>query len=124
MLEENVKKVYQRWLERVDDSDLLSELQAMNEEQINDAFYRELEFGTAGLRGVLGAGTNRMNIYTVAQASQGLAEYVNKNYKPEDRKIAISRDSRLNSDLFSDIAARVFAANGIKVYIYIQLDQR
>ena len=118
MLEENVKKIYQRWLERVDDSDLLSELQAMNEEQINDAFYRELEFGTAGLRGVLGAGTNRMNIYVVAKASQGLAEYVNKNYKPEDRKIAISRDSRLQSDWFAEIAARVFAANGIKVYIY------
>ena len=118
MLEEKVKKVYERWLERVEDSDLLSELQVLKEDQINDAFYRELEFGTAGLRGVLGAGTNRMNIYTVAQASQGLAEYVLKNYKPEDRKIAISRDSRLNSDLFSDIAAQVFAANGIKVYIY------
>ncbi|MBO4285807.1 MAG: phospho-sugar mutase [Bacilli bacterium] len=118
MLEENVKQNYQRWLKRVDDSDLLSDLQSMNEETINDAFYRELEFGTAGLRGVLGAGTNRMNIYVVAKASQGLAEYVVKNYKPEDRKIAISRDSRLNSDLFADVAAQVFAANGIKVYTY------
>ncbi|MBO4682820.1 MAG: phospho-sugar mutase [Bacilli bacterium] len=118
MLEENVKQNYQRWLKRVDDSDLLSDLQSMNEETINDAFYRELEFGTAGLRGVLGAGTNRMNIYVVAKASQGLAEYVVKNHKPEDRKIAISRDSRLNSDLFADVAAQVFAANGIKVYTY------
>ena len=118
MLDENVKQNYQRWLKRVKDSDLLSELKGMDEEKINDAFYRELEFGTAGLRGVLGAGTNRMNIYTVAKASQGLAEYVNQNYKPEDRKIAISRDSRLNSDLFSEIAAQVFAANGIKVYLY------
>ena len=118
MLEENIKKNYERWLKRVTDSDLLSELQSMDENKINDAFYRELEFGTAGLRGVLGAGTNRMNIHVVAQASQGLADYVNKNYKPEDRKIAISRDSRLNSDLFANIAAQVFAANGIKVYIY------
>lgn len=118
MLDENVKKNYERWLKRVTDSDLLSDLQSMDEERINDAFYRELEFGTAGLRGVLGAGTNRMNIYTVAKASQGLAEYVVKNYKPEERIIAISRDSRLNSNLFSDIAAQVFAANGIKVYIY------
>ena len=118
MLEENIKKNYERWLKRVTDSDLLSELQSMDENKINDAFYRELEFGTAGLRGVLGAGTNRMNIHVVAQASQGLANYVNKNYKPEDRKIAISRDSRLNSDLFANIAAQVFAANGIKVYIY------
>ena len=118
MLDEAIKQNYQRWLKRVDDSDLLSDLQSMNEETINDAFYRELEFGTAGLRGVLGAGTNRMNIYVVAKASQGLAEYVVKNYKPEDRKIAISRDSRLNSDLFADVAARVFAANGIKVYTY------
>jgi len=118
MLDENIKQNYQRWLKRVQDSDLLSDLQSMDEERINDAFYRELEFGTAGLRGVLGAGTNRMNIYVVAKASQGLAEYVVKNYKPEDRKIAISRDSRLNSDLFANIAAQVFAANGIKVYTY------
>ena len=118
MLDEAIKQNYQRWLKKVQDSDLLSDLKSMSEETINDAFYRELEFGTAGLRGVLGAGTNRMNIYVVAKASQGLAEYVVKNYKPEDRKIAISRDSRLNSDLFADVAARVFAANGIKVYTY------
>ena len=119
MLEENIRKQYELWCKKaVDDIDLVNELKVMKEEDINDAFYRELEFGTAGLRGVLGAGTNRMNIYTVAKASQGLADYVIKNYKPEDRKIAVSRDSRLNSDLFADIAAQVFAANGIKVYIY------
>ena len=119
MLEENIRKQYELWCKKaVDDIDLVNELKAMKEDDINDAFYRELEFGTAGLRGVLGAGTNRMNIYTVAKASQGLADYVIKNYKPEDRKIAVSRDSRLNSDLFADIAAQVFAANGIKVYIY------
>ena len=118
MIDENIKAKYQRWLDRVTDSDLLTELQDMNEKRIKEAFYCDLKFGTAGLRGILGAGTNRMNIYTVAKASQGLADYVNKNFKRKDRKIAISRDSRLQSDLFADIAARVFAANGIKVYVY------
>lgn len=119
MLNEDIKKKYQLWLEKAtDDADLIQELKEMDEEAINDAFYKDLEFGTGGLRGVLGAGTNRMNVYTVAKCSQGLAEYILDNFAPEERKIAISRDSRLNSDLFSNIAAQVFAANGIKVYIY------
>jgi len=119
MLTNDIKKNYELWLEKAtEDIDLVQELKSMDEKTISDAFYRDLEFGTGGLRGTIGAGTNRMNIYVVAKASQGLANYINENFKPEDRKVAISRDSRLNSDLFANVAAQVFAANGIKVYIY------
>ncbi len=112
---------YLRWLKNaIEDIDVANELKAIegNEEKIEDAFYRDLEFGTGGLRGVIGAGTNRMNIYTVAKASQGLADYVVKHFAPEERSIAVSYDSRIKSDLFARIASGVFAANGIKVYIY------
>lgn len=115
---------YQRWTERaIADIDVINELKTIsgNEEKIEDAFYRDLAFGTGGLRGVIGAGTNRMNIYTVAKASQGLADYVNKNFAPKQRKIAISFDSRIKSDVFAKVAAGVFAANGIKVEIYSEL---
>ncbi len=113
---------YKLWCEKATaDADLIAELNSMNgnEELISDAFYRDLEFGTAGLRGVIGAGTNRMNIYTVGQASQGLAAYVNSVSK--NGSIAIAYDSRIKSDLFAKTAASVFAANGIKVYIYKEL---
>lgn len=112
---------YKLWFDKaIGDKDVVAELNAMagDDSKIEDAFYRDLAFGTGGLRGVIGAGTNRMNIYTVAKASQGLADYVIKNFKPEDRKIAISRDSRIKSDAFAEIAAGVFAANDIRVYIY------
>lgn len=121
MLSEKVKQAYQLWLSQANsDIDLIEELKkiAGQEEVVNDAFYRDLAFGTGGLRGVIGAGTNRMNIYTVAKASQGLANYVNRNFELADRKIAVSRDSRHKSDLFAKIASSVFAANGIQVYIY------
>ena len=116
-------KQYNRWLFSVSDKEVLNELNQMSddEERIRDCFYRDLAFGTGGLRGVIGAGSNRMNIYTVAKASQGLADYVIKNYKPDERKIAVSYDSRIKSDIFAEIAAGVFAANGISVYIYRQL---
>lgn len=81
---------YQRWTERaIADIDVINELKdiAGNEEKIEDAFYKDLAFGTGGLRGVIGAGTNRLNVYTVAKASQGLADYVIKNFAPEKRKI-------------------------------------
>jgi phosphoglucomutase len=94
---------------------------AGDEVRIEDAFYRNLVFGTGGLRGVIGAGTNRMNIYTVAKASQGLANYVNTIFQEKDRKIAISYDSRIKADLFAKVAAGVFAASGIKVFIYKEL---
>ena len=115
-------KNYNLWLEKaVEDGDLIEELKSIkdNEEEIYERFYRSLEFGTAGLRGVIGAGTNRMNIYVVRQATQGLANYVIKKYGKG--AVAISHDSRIKADLFMNEAAKVLAANGIKVYITTEL---
>lgn len=122
-MEQNILSNYKRWLEKAKDSDVVLELKAIenDNDMIEDAFYRELEFGTGGIRGVIGAGTNRMNVYTVAKASQGLANYVVNNFKENERKIAVSYDSRIKSDVFSKVASSVFAANGIKVYIYKEL---
>lgn len=112
-----IKKEYERWLTNVTaDSDVSCELKTMDDVKVEDAFYRNLAFGTGGLRGVIGAGTNRMNIYTVAKASQGLADYLNKNFS--DPSIAIGYDSRIKSDVFAKVAADVFAANGVKVNIW------
>ncbi len=115
------KKEYERWLECADDEALQKQLRAMDEAGAEDAFYRDLAFGTGGLRGVIGAGTNRMNIYTVAKASQGLADYTISRYPQEQHRIAVSYDSRINSLLFAETASAVFAANGIHVFIYRQL---
>lgn len=115
-------KLYEQWIERAtEDKDLVTELSSINgkDEEIFDRFYRTLEFGTAGLRGIIGAGTNRMNIYVVRQATQGLANYVIKKYGTG--AVAISHDSRIKADLFMNEAARVLAANGIKVYITSEL---
>ena len=117
----NTSELYSLWLEKaVDDPDLIAELKGIegNDDEIYDRFYRELEFGTAGLRGVIGAGTNRMNIYTVRKATQGLAEYV---LDKGGESVAIAYDSRIKSTLFAKEAAKVLAANGIKVYIYKEL---
>ncbi len=118
----DVNKLYELWLEGTkDNAEIHDELLAIkdNDEEILDRFYRNLEFGTAGLRGVLGAGTNRMNTYTVCQATQGLADYLNSKY--EKPSVAVGYDSRINSDVFSKQCAEVLAANGIKVYIYPNL---
>ncbi len=117
----NTSELYSLWLEKaVDDPDLIAELKGIegNDDEIYDRFYRELEFGTAGLRGVIGAGTNRMNIYTVRKATQGLAEYV---LDKGGESVAIAYDSRIKSTLFAEEAAKVLAANGIKVYVYKEL---
>ena len=112
-----IKKEYERWLANaVADTDVAAELKAMDYVEVEDAFYRDLAFGTGGLRGVIGAGTNRMNIYTVAKASQGLADYLKKHFK--EPSVAIGYDSRIKSDVFAKTAAGVLAANGIKVRIY------
>jgi len=117
----NTEKLYKLWLEKaVADPDLIPELQSVSDkDDIYDRFYKELEFGTGGLRGVIGAGTNRMNVYTVGKATQGFANYINKKYTAAT--VAIGYDSRIKSDVFARTAASIFAANGIKVYIFPEL---
>lgn len=118
----NQMELYRCWLENAtDDADLQNELKAIenDEEAIHDRFYRNLEFGTGGLRGVLGAGTNRMNIYTVRRATQGLADYIKESF--ENPSVAISFDSRIKSDIFAQAAAEVLAANDVHVHIYTEL---
>lgn len=114
---------YERWLNtKLADEDLLTELKSVEgkPEEINDRFYRNLEFGTGGLRGVIGAGTNRINVHTVGKATQGLASYLNKTGKKE-LSVAIAYDSRNKGVLFAKESAAVLAANGIKAYIYKEL---
>ena len=122
-MDENVKKNYEYWCKSpiLDDS-TKSELKSLegNEDEIFDRFYRELEFGTGGLRGVIGAGTNRMNFYTVGKATQGLANFINKQGAAA-KGVAIAFDSRRMSPEFADTAACVLAANGIKAYIFDSL---
>ena len=108
---------YQAWLNTPGMPDeLLDQLKAMNEEQISDSFYRELAFGTGGLRGVLGAGTNRMNLYTVSKATRGLGRYLKEQYAAPS--CAVSYDSRIHSQDFAELAAATLASMGVKVYIY------
>ena len=117
------QQVYDLWCARaVEDPDLTAELAAIrgDAEAVADRFYRDLEFGTGGLRGVIGAGSNRMNLYTVRRATQGLADYINAEGLP--KKAAIAHDSRIKGELFSREAARVLAANGITAYLYPRLE--
>lgn len=122
------RALFDCWCEKVTDPVLQEELQAMarenNEQAIEDAFYRTLEFGTAGLRGVLGAGTNRMNIHTVGQATQGIANYILASAAEGEElgTVAICYDSRINSELFAHTAASVLAANGVKSFVYPRLE--
>mgnify|MGYP006420710383 CR=1 FL=1 len=114
------KKVYNEWKNNdYFDEEFLDELRSLkDQEEINDRFYKFIEFGTAGMRGVIGAGTNRMNKYIVRRATQGFANYLKKEYKDENLSIAIGYDPRNKSELFSKEAALVMAANGIKAYLY------
>ena len=119
----DTEKLYEEWLDKaVLDPDLIKELKSVEGKtaEIEDRFYKSLEFGTGGLRGVIGAGTNRMNVYTVGQATQGLANYLNKSF--DSPSVAIGYDSRIKSRLFAETAAGVLASNGIKVYIFPQLE--
>ena len=115
----DVRKEYARWLACVRDEELLDGLRGMSEAEREDAFCRELSFGTGGLRGVLGAGTNRMNVYTVAKATQGYANYLRRGRR--EPSVAIAYDSRIHSDLFARTAAAVFAANGVTACLYPRL---
>lgn len=112
---------YKRWCDLATEDGLVPILKAMDEAQIEDAFYRNLAFGTGGLRGTIDAGTNRMNVYTVAKASQGLANYLLKHYG-EGASVAIGYDSRIKSNLFAQTAASVFAANGVAVCLWPRLN--
>lgn len=118
-----IKEIYSKWLANATaDPDLIAELKSIDgkDDEISDRFYTELEFGTAGLRGVIGAGTNRMNYYTVCRATQGLADFLNAHY--DAPACAIGYDSRIKSDYFSVEAAKTLAANGVKVYIFKELE--
>ena len=117
-----IQEKFEQWLKNADAS-LTESLSAMAKDPaaMEDAFYRDLAFGTGGLRGVIGPGTNRMNVHTVAKASQGLADYVCGHFPEGERKIAVSYDSRILSDVFARVASAVFAENGIRVYLYPQL---
>ena len=123
-MDAGVKDTIKLWQDNVTEPDLKAELDALvsagDEDALNDAFYRTLEFGTAGLRGTLGVGTNRMNVYVVAQATQGVANYLNAHY--ENPTIAIARDSRLKGEDFQRVAAGVLAANGVHVYVYPRIE--
>ncbi len=113
----DIKNEYERWLANaIADADVAAELRTLDDTKIEDAFYCDLTFGTGGLRGVIGAGTNRMNIYTVAKASQGLADYLKKNFA--EPSVVIGYDSRIKSEVFAKVASGVFAANGVKVNIW------
>ena len=123
-MEEIIRKRIEDWTKSPYDADTINEIKALqdagNEKELIDRFYRELEFGTGGLRGVIGAGTNRMNIYVVRQVTQGLANYILKKGDPK-KGIIIGRDSRILSDKFSQAVAGVLIANGIRVYFYKEI---
>lgn len=123
-MEQIVKNKIIEWANLAkEDKDLVDEYELIknDEEKLFDAFYKELSFGTAGLRGVLGFGTNRMNIYIIRKATQGVANYLNEEFKGKKISVAISYDSRIKSDVFAKEAAKVLASNGIHVYLYKQL---
>ncbi len=120
-----VKEKAQFWLNEKFDAETRAKVQDMlqtNEDELIESFYKDLEFGTGGLRGIMGVGTNRMNIYTVGMATQGLCNYLKQSFSAlEQIKVAIAHDSRNNGPLFAKTAANVFSANGIKVYLFDEL---
>jgi phosphoglucomutase len=121
-LDPNVLAKVNTWLEGDYDIDTKQSIQKLidegNDTELTDAFYKDLEFGTGGLRGLIGVGSNRMNRYTVGTATQGLANYLNKAFPNEEIKVAIAYDSRIKSDEFSQIIADIFSASGITVYLF------
>ena len=123
---DKVREKAQRWLDGAYDESTKAEVRRMLNNQdtteLVDSFYKDLEFGTGGLRGIMGVGSNRMNIYTMGSATQGLANYINKEFAhlPE-RKVVIGHDCRNNSRLFAEKAAAIFAANGITAYLFEDL---
>ena len=123
-MDTSIEAKVKTWQDNVTEPDLAAELAELtkegNEDKLFDAFYRDLSFGTAGLRGTLGVGTNRMNVYVVAQATQGVADYLNAHY--ENPTLALARDSRLKGEDFQRVAASILAANGVHVYVYPRIE--
>ena len=120
-MSEMIELNLQRWLSGNYDANtkqIILDLQATNKEELQDSFYRNLEFGTGGLRGIMGVGTNRINKYTIGMATQGFSNYLLKTYPNESIAVAIGHDSRNNSQFFAETTAQVFAANGIKVFLF------
>ena len=120
-----VKEKANGWLSEKYDLETRNQVKFLlenNEKELVESFYRDLEFGTGGLRGIMGVGSNRMNIYTVGAATQGLSNYVKKQFKNlQEIKVAIAYDSRNNSKLFAETAAGIFAGNGFTVYLFEDL---
>ena len=120
-LEQSVLSKAQKWLDGEYDEATKEQVRLMmnnDRNELIESFYKDLEFGTGGLRGIMGAGTNRMNIYTVGAATQGLANYLKKNFEGEAVRVAISHDSRNNSRMFAERVADIFASNGFTVYLF------
>src|SRR5580698_10616393 len=101
--------------------DEIARLQKENPTELAESFYQNLEFGTGGMRGIMGVGTNRMNKYTIGTATQGFANYLKKSFSNAEIKVAIGHDSRNNSRLFAETTANIFAANGIKTFLFESL---
>ena len=121
MITEQIQAKINTWLNSGIDEDSKASIRAMSDTDLADAFYKDLEFGTGGLRGIMGVGSNRMNKYTVGMATQGLANYLKKCFPNETVKVAIAHDSRNNSRFFAETTAAVFSANGIHVYLFEEL---
>ncbi|NVK84452.1 MAG: phospho-sugar mutase [Cytophagia bacterium] len=121
MIDQAIQKKVDKWLNSAIDEQSKEEIKSLNETELADSFYKDLEFGTGGLRGVMGIGSNRMNKYTVGMATQGLANYLKKSFPNEEVKVAIAHDSRNNSRFFAETTAAVFSANGIHVYLFEDL---
>jgi phosphoglucomutase len=121
MISEEIQAKKDSWLNSQIDEESKQSILALNEEELADSFYKDLEFGTGGLRGIMGVGSNRMNKYTVGMATQGLANYLIKAFPNEKIKVAIAHDSRNNSRFFAETTAAVFSANGIHVYLFKEL---
>lgn len=121
MISEEIQAKKDSWLNSQIDEESKQAILALNDEELADSFYRDLEFGTGGLRGIMGIGSNRMNKYTVGMATQGLANYLIKAFPNEQIKVAIAHDSRNNSRFFAETTAAVFSANGIHVYLFKEL---
>ena len=121
MIDQAIQEKVDKWLNSAIDDESKAAIRNMNENELADSFYKDLEFGTGGLRGVMGAGSNRMNKYTVGMATQGLANYLKKSFPDEEIKVAIAHDSRNNSRFFAETTAAVFSANNIHVYLFEDL---